>query len=114
MKFFKEWLYSYSNILFSQERQWYDTLDNKIKKQFLQHQPQSFPKRPLLSCARFTCDNFFLLLLNNEEVEKLRCKLSGYMYGRYTLDTLWGFTSQVTLTRFGLGGLIGSVPPWSN
>ena len=51
---------------------------------------RSFPKRPLLSCARFTCDiyaKFFLLLLNNEEVEKLRCKLSGYMYGRYTLDT---------------------------
>ena len=53
-------------------------------------QPRSFPKRPLLSCARFTCDIYvkvFLLLLNNEKVEKLRCKLSGYMYRQYTLDT---------------------------
>ena len=36
--------------------------------------------------ATFTL-NFFLLLLNNEEVEKLRCKLSGYMYRQYTLNT---------------------------
>ena len=51
-----------------------------------QHDPRSFPKRLL----RFACDiydKFFILLLNNEKVEKLRCKLSGYMYGRYTLDT---------------------------
>ena len=51
---------------------------------------RSFQKRPLLSCAQFTCDfyaKFFLLLLNNEEVEKLRCRLSGYMYRQYTLDT---------------------------
>ena len=54
-------------------------------------QSRSFPKRSLLSCARFTCDiyaNFFLLLLNNKVVEKLQCKLSGYMYGQYTLDTI--------------------------
>jgi len=44
----------------------------------------------LLSCARFTYDiyaKFFLLLLNNKEVQKLRSKLSGYMYVIYTLDT---------------------------
>ena len=36
------------------------------------------PKAALLSCARFTCDiydKFFLLSLNNEEVQKLRSKL---------------------------------------
>ena len=40
----------------------------------------SYSNRPLLSCARFTCDiyaKFVLLLWHNEEVEKLRCKLSG-------------------------------------
>ena len=45
---------------------------------------------PLLSCERFTCNiyaKFFLLLLDNEEFEKLQCKLSGYMYRQYTLDT---------------------------
>ena len=47
-------------------------------------------KVALLSCARFTCDiyaKFFLLLLNNKEVQKLRSKLTGYMYVTYTLDT---------------------------
>ena len=36
--------------------------------------------------ATFTLD-FFLLLLKNEEVEKLGLKLSGYMWGKYALDT---------------------------
>ena len=48
------------------------------------------PKAAVLSCARFTCDiyaRFFLLLLNNKEVQKLRSKLTGYMYVQYTLDT---------------------------
>ena len=47
------------------------------------------PNAALLLCARFTCDicaKFVLLLLNNEEVQKLRSKLTGYMYVRYTLD----------------------------
>ena len=45
---------------------------------------------PSLSCARFTCDiyaSFFLLSLKNEEVEKLWCKLSGYMWEQFALDT---------------------------
>ena len=48
------------------------------------------PKAALLSCARFTCDiyvEYFLLLLNNIEVQKLRSKLTGYMYVTYTLVT---------------------------
>ena len=52
--------------------------------------PTVLSKVALLSCARFTCviyAKFFLLLLNNEDVQKLRSKLSGYMYVRYTLDT---------------------------
>ena len=47
-------------------------------------------KAALLSCARFTFDihaKFFLLLLNDKEVQKLRSKLSGYMYVTYTRDT---------------------------
>ena len=47
-------------------------------------------KETLLSCARFTCDmyaEFFLLLLDNKQVQKLRSKLTGYMYVTYTLDT---------------------------
>ena len=39
--------------------------------------------RDLLRHLRY----IFLLLLNNKEVQKLRSKLSGYMYVRYTLDT---------------------------
>ena len=35
--------------------------------------------------ATFTL-NLFSELLENEEVEKLRCKLSGYVYGPYTMD----------------------------
>ena len=47
-------------------------------------------KWPLLSCARFTCDiyaKFVLLLLSNEEVQTLGCKLPGYMLGQFALDT---------------------------
>ena len=54
-------------------------------------QPRSFPKQPLLSCARFICDiyaKFFLLLLKIEEVEKLECKLSGFMWGQYAWDSI--------------------------
>ena len=48
------------------------------------------PKAALLSSARFIFDiyaKFFLSLLNNEEVQKLRSRLSEYMYVRYILDT---------------------------
>ena len=47
-------------------------------------------KWPLLLCTRFSCDiyaNFFSLIAKNEEVESLGCKLFGYMWGQFPLDT---------------------------
>ena len=45
---------------------------------------------PLLLYVQFTCNiygKFFLLLLKVEEVEKLGCKLSGYIWGQFAWDT---------------------------
>ena len=91
---FKIWIFLDStNWIFAAVCKYLDCLlilADKRRYEKIEISLRSFPKRFLLSCARFTYDiyiKFFLLLLNNEEVEKLRCKLSGYMYGRHTLDT---------------------------
>ena len=93
----------------SSELRIFTTVTARFKVKEIRYQsntvePRSFPKRPLLRFARFSCDiyaKFFLLLLNNEEVEKLRCKLSGYIFRQYTLDMNEGFRrSAVELHLF--------------
>ena len=61
-------------------------------------------KWPLISCMQLTDDiyaNFFLFLLKEEEVKKLECKLSCYMWGQFAVDIKPSKDSQLSAVSNG-------------